>query len=598
LQKSLFFYEAQRSGRLPANNRVGWRGDSALSDGADVGLDLTGGYYDAGDHVKFGLPMFSTLTLLAWGGLEYRQGFAAMGQLDELLAAVRWGTDWIIRANPAPNILYGQVGLGGPDHSFWGAAEVMTMARPSFAITAQKPGTELAGEAAAALAASSMLFASSDPTYAAQLLSRARQLFTFADQYRGTYIQAIPDAANFYNSYSGFHDELVWAAAWLYRATGEAAYLEKAEAIYGERFAGSALRWTHNWDDKLYGSVVLLAQITGKSRYRTDAERWLGFWDGGGIRTTPGGLAWLDTWGSLRYAATTAFLAGVYADKVQDPSGRYARLAQRQIDYILGDNPARRSYVVGFGQNPPKNPHHRGAHGSWSNNINNPPVNRNVLYGALVGGPSSASDSAYVDDRTDYIANEVALDYNAGFTGALARLAARHGGTPLADFPPPLMPDDEFFVEAAITREGTNFTEIRAYLNNRSAFPPGASDFLSFRIYLDLRELIQAGLSPSQLVLSSAFNEGAVLRGPFLQDASRSLYYIEADFTGTRIAPGSSRTFRKEIQIRLALPTGAPNTAWNRANDPSLAPLTIGTPTLQRSLPVFQEGELLGGTVP
>jgi endoglucanase len=44
----LFFYDAQRSGKLPASNRVSWRNDSALDDGQDVNLDLTGGYYDAG----------------------------------------------------------------------------------------------------------------------------------------------------------------------------------------------------------------------------------------------------------------------------------------------------------------------------------------------------------------------------------------------------------------------------------------------------------------------------------------------------------------------------------------------------------------------
>lgn len=44
----LYFYDAQRSGKLPSNNRVPWRNDSALDDGKDVGLDLTGGFYDAG----------------------------------------------------------------------------------------------------------------------------------------------------------------------------------------------------------------------------------------------------------------------------------------------------------------------------------------------------------------------------------------------------------------------------------------------------------------------------------------------------------------------------------------------------------------------
>ncbi|WP_438497269.1 glycoside hydrolase family 9 protein, partial [Paenibacillus sp. IHBB 3054] len=50
LQKSIYFYEAQRSGDLPEDNRVEWRGDSGLLDGADVGHDLSGGWYDAGDH--------------------------------------------------------------------------------------------------------------------------------------------------------------------------------------------------------------------------------------------------------------------------------------------------------------------------------------------------------------------------------------------------------------------------------------------------------------------------------------------------------------------------------------------------------------------
>lgn len=48
LGNGLFFYEAQRSGRLPSTNRVSWRNDSCINDGQDVNLDLSGGYYDAG----------------------------------------------------------------------------------------------------------------------------------------------------------------------------------------------------------------------------------------------------------------------------------------------------------------------------------------------------------------------------------------------------------------------------------------------------------------------------------------------------------------------------------------------------------------------
>jgi len=67
LQKSFFFYEAQQAGPKPSWNRVSWRGDSVLTDGADVGLNLSGGWFDAGDHVKFGFPMAASATMLAWG---------------------------------------------------------------------------------------------------------------------------------------------------------------------------------------------------------------------------------------------------------------------------------------------------------------------------------------------------------------------------------------------------------------------------------------------------------------------------------------------------------------------------------------------------
>ena len=46
LELSNLFYEAQRSGNLPDNNRVDWRGDSSLEDQGHGGEDLTGGYHD------------------------------------------------------------------------------------------------------------------------------------------------------------------------------------------------------------------------------------------------------------------------------------------------------------------------------------------------------------------------------------------------------------------------------------------------------------------------------------------------------------------------------------------------------------------------
>jgi hypothetical protein len=70
---SLQFYLAQRSGKLPAGNPIKWRGDSGLTDRAPDGRSVVGGYYDAGDNVKFNLPMAWTLGALAWSVVEFKQ---------------------------------------------------------------------------------------------------------------------------------------------------------------------------------------------------------------------------------------------------------------------------------------------------------------------------------------------------------------------------------------------------------------------------------------------------------------------------------------------------------------------------------------------
>ncbi|MEQ8995976.1 MAG: glycoside hydrolase family 9 protein [Coleofasciculus sp. B1-GNL1-01] len=436
LQKSILFYYAQRSGDLPDTNPIPWRGDSALNDGSDVGVDLTGGYYDAGDHVKFGLPGAASLTMLGWGAVQYQDAYQQSGQFEEVLDTIKWGTDYILKAHvtdgQGTKEFYGQVGDGNLDHAYWGPPEDMTMERPAYKIDRQNPGSDLAGEAAASLAAASIVFRGVDEAYADTLLQNAEQLYDFADQYRGVYTDAIPDAGQFYNSFSGFQDELVWGATWLHKATEAAGstdttYLNKAESLY----QGIGPGWTQSWDDKSYGAAILLAQETGKSEYKGDVEGWLNSWLPGGSTATytDGGLAWLSQWGSLRYSANTSFLAGVYADTVNDPNGQYSDFAEGQIDYILGDNPRDFSYMVGFGEDYALNPHHRAASGVT--NISDSRDNLHTLYGALVGGPASADDFDYVDERTDFIRNEVAMDYNAGLTGALARMYGEFGGQTL-----------------------------------------------------------------------------------------------------------------------------------------------------------------------
>lgn len=432
IQKSFLFYEAQRSGDLPSDNRIEWRGDSAMKDGSDVGRDLTGGYYDAGDHVKFGMPMALSMTSLAWGGIEYKTAYKKMGQWDELLDTVKWGTDWILKAHVSQNgqtkEVYVQVGDGYKDHAYWGSPEKMTMARPAFKVTASKPGSDITADYAASLASASILFRGENSQYANQLLSEAKQLYKFAETYKGKYSDSVKEVNPFYTSWSGYGDELIWGATWLYKATGEQQYLDKAKQ-YAQQYGINPGYSTLSWDSKRAGALVLLAQ-TGDSKYVNLAESWLNSWLPGGnaAKHTQGGLAWNGKWGSLRTTANTAFLAGVYSDTIDNDS-RYHQFTQKQIDYILGSNPRNSSYVVGFGNNAPKNPHHRSASGDSKGST----PNEYTLFGALVGGPKSANDWDWQDNRSDYIGNEVALDYNAGYTGALAYLYDKYGGDPLTD---------------------------------------------------------------------------------------------------------------------------------------------------------------------
>ncbi|MGD9200794.1 MAG: glycoside hydrolase family 9 protein, partial [Chitinispirillia bacterium] len=234
---------------------------------------------------------------------------------------------------------------------------------------------------------------------------------------------------------SGWFDELAWAGIWLYLATKDVKYLDKAEFYYDS--LGTELgtqhrkfKWTHCWDDKTYGCYVYLARLTGKEKYRIDTERWLDFWTCGfesfKIKYTPGGLAWLDRWGVLRYSANTSLFALIYSDYLKGVNGdkekikRYSDFGYSQVNYILGANPSNRSFVCGVGNNPPVNPHHRSAHGSEKFMITEPKNNRFPLDGALVGGPDQ--NDKYIDDRNNYEMNEVACDYNAAFTSVLARI--------------------------------------------------------------------------------------------------------------------------------------------------------------------------------
>ncbi|KAJ1692647.1 hypothetical protein LUZ63_009345 [Rhynchospora breviuscula] len=455
LSASLQFLQIQKAGKL-VNNQISWRGDSALNDGKDAGLNLSKGLYDAGDHMKFGFPMAFTATVLSWTILEYRSTLSGNGKLDLAVDGLRWITDYLVTAHSADNVLCIQVGDPKVDHLCWDKPETMTEARPLLFINKTSPGSDVAGETAAALAAASLVFKSSDPTYSSTLLTHAKQLFEFADNYTAIYSVTFPNLATYYNS-TDYEDELLWAAAWLYQATGDLKYLRYA-TDNGQKFRGYGDPTYFSWDDKRAGTQVLLSRVyffssgsipndvnTVLDSYRSAAERVMCVLvPGSPISTsdrTKGGLIWIQEWNSLQHSVGGSFLAALYSTYMATTqttdiscNGRtfaaadLRNFAKSQVDYILGNNPTKMSYLVGYGSMYPQRIHHRGASipadqspscsdYTW---LNSPNRNPNVAVGALVGGPFL--NETYNDSRENALQGEPTTTSSALFTGLLSGL--------------------------------------------------------------------------------------------------------------------------------------------------------------------------------
>lgn len=462
LGKSFLFYEAQRSGFLPRNQRVQWRGNSGLNDGKASGVDLVGGYYDAGDNVKFGLPMAFTVTMMSWSVIEYGGQMASSGELGHAMDAIKWGTDYLIKAHPQPYVLYGEVGDGNTDHYCWQRPEDMTTSRSAYRIDPSHPGSDLAGETAAAMAAASIVFRRYNKAYSNELLNHAYQLFEFADKYRGKYDSSITVAQKYYRSVSGYADELLWAAAWLYKATNNQYYLNYL-GNNGDELGGTGWAMTEfGWDVKYAGVQTLVAKFLMQGRggqhasefqkYQQKAEYFLCSCLGKSsqnVQKTPGGLIFRQRWNNLQFVTSASFLLTVYSDYLSSAhkylkcSNGYVSpsellsFAKSQVDYILGDNPRATSYMVGYGNNYPRQVHHRGSsivsikvdpsfvtcRGGYATWFSRKASDPNVLTGAIVGGPDAYDN--FADQRDNYEQTEPATYNNAPLIGVLARL---HGG--------------------------------------------------------------------------------------------------------------------------------------------------------------------------
>ncbi|KAK7258237.1 hypothetical protein RIF29_32797 [Crotalaria pallida] len=455
LAKSILFFEGQRSGKLPPSQRMTWRKDSALQDGSDLHIDMVGGYYDAGDNVKFHFPMAFTTTMLAWSVIEF--GELMDTELQHALEAIKWGTDYFLKATKNPDdMVVAQIGEPYGDHNCWERPEDMDTPRNTYFVSKEKPGSEVSAEIAAALAASSIAFKKSDAQYSEAILSRAKQVFDFANNHRGSYKDSIGAAAcPFYCTSNGYMDELVWGAAWLYKATNADDYWKfvKANIQYIESPYNGGSFAEFGWDTKNAGINVLvsrwlMADPSNSSPFVPNADNFvcsvLPDSTAKSVSYSPGGLLFKPGGSNLQHTTSISFLLIVYArylkvanrgvhcgNNLDASPSKLIQLAKKQTNYILGNNPLGMSYMVGYGEKYPQKIHHRAStmpsmdvhpqhigcfDGSKYFNLTTP--DPNILTGAVVGGPME--DDSFQDSRHNVTQSEPTTYINAPFVGVLA----------------------------------------------------------------------------------------------------------------------------------------------------------------------------------
>jgi endoglucanase len=695
LQESLYFYDAQKSGPARTGNDqpLSWRDDDDPADSCvplqpmsnNVGtnlsasfiaanrsvldpngtgcLNLSGGFHDAGDTVKFGLPQTYAAAVLGWGMYEFPQAYTATGTWNHAMDEMMWFSNYFLRStflNSSGQVVafaY-QVGSGSVDHSYWGPSELESSAqypRPAWLATTSTPAADMTASAAAALAVMSILTKPGNASYSAQCLKYAEALYTFSVANPGTGY-----SGGFYNS-SGYVDKEAWAAAWLYIATGTAGYLNNivstdssgnytgyVKAIVQNTTDQWQNTWVMNWDTR-WGGVFSLLDPLVQGNAGVPAvvqtlihyvDSWqVQYWshvphansgDTNFIATTPAGFSYLTSWGSARYNTAAQLEALAYRKNFpSDPNSvLYSNWVMGQMNYLMGDNPAKWSYIVGFGSNVPgvgsevggsataaSHPHQGGAQGSLTNNQSVPLTDNHILWGALVGGPSSSDQPD--DVTTDFVLNEVAVDYNAALVGALAGLYQYYGQSQtMTSFTPPAFSQGDcteysqtcttpYYATATLNQDSSQSTQITLNVINYADEPPHLQTGMSTRVYFDISSLHAAGQTISDISTPVYYDAADQIDGrPTSISApvqwggtSSCVYYVTINWGSDSIGLPPSRAF--EFAFVDAIGTDY-KFHWNSSSSPFMTGLAARTYASAPDpyIPVYLNGTIVYGQTP
>lgn len=367
--------------------------------------------------------------------------------------------------------------------------------------------------------------------------------------------------------------------------------------------------WVHCWDTIWGGVFAKLAPVTNLERdwyiFRWNCEFWSGIthldpglvdtiwnkefvWDTQPekpeatdyLKKTPAGFSMLNEYGSARYNTAAELCCLVYAkeaqghEKQQDPL-RFAQWAKEQMEYIMGKNPMNRPYIVGWSETAASHPHHRAAHGSKTQDMDNPPDQVHVLWGALVGGPDAGD--WHRDITKDYIYNEVAVDYNAAVVGACAGLYHFYGTDEMSseeNFPPPESSMKsaeeirEFILKAAVGQESNRQTQVLISFTNETLLPPRYLNEAKARYYFNIEEIFGHGQTVDDIKVDMQYDKMAAqshneyeVQTEIVQYNDKGDCYLEMTWAGYK--------YYGAMDIQFALVDETPNAEYDFVWDPS-----------------------------
>jgi endoglucanase len=462
LYKTIYYFGAQRCGNTASWIHAACHVKDGQTPGGPGGIDLTGGWHDCGDHVKWmGTGAFAAGTMLVAfdnfpSSFEDRYAQAnstgSPNGIPDVLDEIKVYTDFLIKACDGTKVYY-QQGNFTNDHKHnsepadYSASYTISEGgesdggRPTNFFTSG--GSNLCGKAAATLALMAIAYQPYDAAYATSCFNKAKQYYTIGDASH----TVVSDAQGGFYSESKWQCHMSWGAIEIYRASvargaAEAAYLTKAQTY----FTDSAGSWPLTWDQTPQLACFELYKVTGSATYKTWLQSEVAYYKGK-LQTCGIGQYWfIDTWGHLKVSAAAAFIA-LLAQSI-NPDATALAQAKSTIDFILGTHgdisgspgttPQGRSFIVGY-TNPDyasagwaKHPHHRAAFGytlaqsadtKWAAEAAVPDTwpYKHVLIGSLVGGPEAACGS-FNDNIDKYQSTEGGLDYNAPIVSALAAL--------------------------------------------------------------------------------------------------------------------------------------------------------------------------------